>query len=161
MIENLRKYPVATVAVIAFYYGVGIIGLSIDNTRALFTALVPFTLLFSLYFLWLFQEGLNARFYLASLAILVLGFTVEVAGVNTGVIFGNYVYGKTLGVKLWDTPLMIGVNWLLLIISCRALVEKFISNRWLKISVASAMMVIYDIALEPVAIRLDIVNWLG
>ncbi len=161
MIEIVRKYPVQTVAVIAFYYTVGIVGLSIPKTQSLFQALVPFTLLCSLYFLWLFQENLSMKVYLTGLAIFILGFLVEVAGVNTGVIFGEYEYGRTLGIKLWNTPLMIGVNWLLLIFSCRALTELFIRNRWLRIVAASLLMVIYDIVLEPVAIRLDMWNWFG
>jgi len=161
MIEVVRKYPVQTVAVIAFYYSVGIVGLSVPKTQSLFQALVPFTLLCSLYFLWLFQENLSMKVYLTGLAIFILGFAVEVAGVNTGVIFGEYEYGRTLGIKLWNTPLMIGVNWLLLIFSCRALTELFLRNRWLRIVVASLLMVIYDIVLEPVAIRLDMWNWFG
>jgi putative membrane protein len=161
MIEIVRKYPVQTIAVIAFYYTVGIFGLSIPKSQPLFQALVPFTLLCSLYFLWLFQENLNMKVYLTGLAIFVLGFLVEVAGVNTGVIFGEYEYGRTLGIKLWSTPLMIGVNWLLLIFSCRALTELYIRNRWLRIVAASLLMVIYDIVLEPVAIRLDMWNWFG
>ncbi len=161
MIEIVRKYPVQTVAVIAFYYTVGIVGLSFPKSQPLFQALVPFTLLCSLYFLWLFQENLSMKVYLTGLAIFILGFAVEVAGVNTGVIFGEYEYGRTLGIKLWNTPLMIGVNWLLLIFSCRALTELFLRNRWLRIVTASLLMVIYDIVLEPVAIRLDMWNWYG
>ena len=161
MIEVVRKYPVHTIAVLSFYYVVGVVGLSIGKTQPLFQALVPFTLLCSLYFLWLFQENLNLRVYLAGVAIFLAGFLVEVAGVNTGMIFGEYEYGKTLGFKLWNTPLMIGVNWMLLIFSCSALTGMFIRNRWLKIFISSLLMVIYDIALEPVAIRLDMWNWAG
>lgn len=159
MIENLRKYPVIIVVVISFYYLVGIIGLSIGNTRALFTALVPYTLLFSLYFLWLFHENPGPRLYLAALAIFITGFLIEVAGVNTGLIFGHYTYGKTLGFKILFTPLMIGVNWLLLIISCWTLTGLFLKNRWLRYTTGAFFMVIYDIVLEPEAIRLDMWSW--
>lgn len=161
MIENIRKYPVATVLSIGFYYLVGILGLSFERTMPLFQSMVPFTMLFSLYFLWLFDENLNLRIYLTALVIFLIGFLVEFAGVNTGVVFGVYVYGKTLGIKLWNTPLMIGVNWLLLIYSCWVLTGVFTGNRWLRYFAGSALMVIYDIALEPVAIRLDMWNWYG
>ena len=159
MIENVRKYPLATVIVISFYYLVGIVGLSIPVTESLFRALVPFTLLCSLYCLWLFHEQADLRIYLAGLAVFLTGFLVEAVGVNTGAVFGDYVYGKTLGVKIWNTPLMIGVNWLLLIYSCWALTGIFTGNRWLRYLAGSALMVLYDIALEPVAIRLDMWNW--
>jgi putative membrane protein len=161
MIERVRKYPVATVLVICFYYMVGIVGLSFEKTQLLFQALVPFTLLFSLYFLWLFHEGADRRIYITGFVIFLLGYLVEVAGVNTGVIFGDYVYGKTLGIKLWNTPLIIGVNWLLLIYSCWALTGIFTANRWVRYLAGSVLMVLYDIVLEPVAIRLDMWNWNG
>jgi putative membrane protein len=46
--------------------------------------------------------------------IAVAGFFIEAIGVNTGLIFGNYVYKTTLGWKFLETPLIIGVNWILL-----------------------------------------------
>ena len=161
MIENVRKYPVATVLVLCFYYMVGLAGLSLEKTQSLFQALIPFTLLCSLYFLWLFHEKADLRIYLTGLAIYLTGYLVESVGVNTGAIFGDYVYGKTLGIKLWNTPLMIGVNWLLLIYSCWALSGIFTVNRWLRYLAGSTLMVLYDFALEPVAIRLDMWNWHG
>lgn len=159
MIENVRKYPVATILILCFYYLVGLIGLCINKTQPIFQALVPFTLLFSLYFLWLFNERVDLKIYLTGLVICLLGYLVESVGVNTGAIFGDYIYGKTLGIKLWNTPLMIGINWLLLIYSCWALTGIFTGNRWLRYLAGSALMVLYDIALEPVAIRLDMWNW--
>jgi bisanhydrobacterioruberin hydratase len=161
MIEQLRKFPLATIIVISFYYLVGIIGLSVGKTQPLFQALVPFTLLFSLYFLWLFHEGPDLRIYLTGAGIFLLGFFIEAIGVNTGMIFGEYAYGRTLGFRILDTPLMIGVNWLLLIYSCWALTGIFTGNRYIRYFGGSVLMVLYDIALEPVAIRLDMWSWQG
>ncbi len=161
MIENIRKYPSGLIAFLSFFYLVGVAGLSWERTRPLFEALVPFTLLFSLYFLWLFHEQHNLRFYLAALGIFILGFLVEVAGVNSGMIFGHYIYGETLGVKLWNTPLMIGVNWLLLIYTSWVLTGHITENRWLRYALGGTAMVLYDVFLEPVAIRLDMWNWLN
>lgn len=161
MIENLRKYPSYTVTGLSVYYLVGIIGLSVDRTHTLFQSLVPFTLLFSLYFLWLFHEGGGVRFYLGAIVIFLAGFFIEVAGVNTGMIFGEYSYGKTLGIQVWNTPLIIGVNWLILIYSCRVLTAKYIGNRWWRYLAGAAILVIYDIVLEPAAIRLEMWSWAG
>lgn len=161
MIENIRKYPSALIAFLSFFYMVGIVGLSLERTQPLFQRLVPFTLLFSLYFLWLFHEKPTYRFYLVALVIYLAGFLVEVAGVNTGVIFGEYVYGRTLGIKLWNTPLMIGVNWLLLIYSAWVLTGFITSNPFLRYGLGGLAMVMYDVILEPVAIRLDMWNWHG
>ena len=159
MIENIKKYPTATAVVIALYYAVGIIGLSMEKTRPLFQGLIPFTLLLSMYFLWLFHEKPGKRIYLGWLIIFLLGFFIEVLGVNTGIIFGHYTYGKSLGFKIMETPIMIGVNWLILVYSCWALVGLFTSNRWLGALAGGVLMVLYDFALEPIAIRLDMWNW--
>ena len=161
MIENLRKYPVYTVAGLSVYYLVGIIGLSVDRTHLLFKSLVPFTLLFSLYFTWLFHEGSGMRIYIAALSVYLAGFLIEVAGVNTGILFGEYSYGKTLGIQLWNTPLIIGVNWLILIYACHIMTGKITRNRWLRYPAGAALMVIYDLVLEPAAIRLDMWSWTG
>ena len=161
MIEKLRKYPVTTVLIIAFYYGVGIFGLAYQATQSLFRELVPFTLICSLVLLILFNEDHSRKMYLAALVIFFLGFAIEVLGVNTGVIFGEYRYGGTLGIKLLDTPLMIGVNWLILIWSGWALTGVFFKNCLVRIIAGSGLMVCYDIALEPVAIKLDMWDWFG
>ena len=161
MIENVRKYPVHTVIAISVYYLVGIIGLITEQFQSLFKALVPYTLLFSLYFLLLFHEGSKVKIYVTAIIIILLSFLVEAIGVNSGVIFGHYVYGPTLGIKLWNTPLMIGINWLLLIYSCWVLTGLFTEKRWLRYLAGSLLMVFYDLALEPVAIRLDMWNWYG
>ena len=161
MIENVRRFPKAAIIVISVYYLVGIIGLTQDITFNLFKALVPFTLLCSLYFLWLFHEKNMARDYLYFLLIFILGFIIEAIGVNTGLIFGPYEYGRTLGFKLFETPLLIGVNWLLLTYSVLVLTGSFLKNKWLKYLVSAIFMVLYDIVLEPVAIRLDMWQWEG
>ncbi len=159
MIENIRRFPVGTAILIGIYYAVGVIGLGVESTRPFFQKLIPVTLLFSLYFIWLFHENPDRRFYLSWLIIFLLGFFIEVIGVNTGMIFGDYSYGKSLGIKLIDTPIMIGVNWLLLIYSCWALIGLFTGNRLLGALAGSSLMLLYDFALEPVAIRLDMWNW--
>jgi bisanhydrobacterioruberin hydratase len=159
MIENIRKHPVLATVVIAIYYTVGVFGLSLEKTRPLFQDLIPFTLLLSLFFLWLFHEKSGMRIYLGWLIIFLLGFFIEVLGVNTGIIFGHYAYGKSLGFKVLETPVIIGVNWLLLVYSCWALVGLLTANRWLGALAGGFFMVIYDIALEPVAIRLDMWSW--
>jgi putative membrane protein len=41
---------------------------------------------------------------------------LEVVGVKTGLIFGEYKYGSTLGIKLFEVPLIIGFNWVFVIL---------------------------------------------
>jgi bisanhydrobacterioruberin hydratase len=93
------------------------------------------------------------------LAVYLTGFTVEVIGIHTHVIFGEYRYGANLGIKFLETPLMIGINWVLLVYLTAAVVDY---RKWpaaVKIFVASAMMLVYDLVLEQVAPALDMWHW--
>lgn len=141
-------------------------------SRGLFTAITPLNLLFAL--LWLFWGKWPARqVIIAGSVIAVVSFLTEAAGVNTGEIFGVYTYGNTLGPKLLNTPLIIGLNWFLLIY-CTNVVSRQLwdmitgrkdeSRSGLKRSVfivvtGSLLMVFYDLLLEPAAVRLEMWSW--
>tara|TARA_B100000902_G_C27108333_1_gene812280 strand:+ start:33 stop:506 length:474 start_codon:yes stop_codon:yes gene_type:complete len=93
--------------------------------------------------------------------VYLFGFFVEVAGVKTGLLFGEYIYGTYLGVKFLEVPLIIGVNWLLLVFCTYGLAQKFFNNNFVKIIFASFLMVLLDLVIEPVAIKLDFWSWTG
>lgn len=149
------------VPVIIIYYGVGLIGMIIPYTRELFKWLTPFSLLLSIFLLYLYHDRFSIRFWITSLLVLSLGFILEAAGVETGVIFGEYRYGDTLGPELFHTPLLIGVNWLMLVYCSLYIARKFIETPYFRAIVAAAMMVVYDFALEPAAVYLDMWSWAG
>ena len=84
----------------------GALGLAIEASREFFQLLTPFNLLATAAIVFHFEEK-KTPYYIALLAITFLvGFGVEVAGVATGQIFGEYAYGATLGFKLWEVPLL-------------------------------------------------------
>lgn len=113
----------------------------------------------------------------ASLTVL-LGYLVEVIGVNTGLLFGNYNYGNLMGVKFFNVPLLIGLQWFVTIYCCGTIVN-FISKWSLKklremgeeekartktFSLSSFMdaallATFFDYLLEPVAQKLDYWQW--
>ncbi len=156
-----RPAPSLTGIILIIYYVVGIAGLSIPATRALFTMLTPFSLLMSLAVLMFYHNGWKTKYVFVFALIAVLGYLVEVAGVLTGDVFGAYTYGKTLGFKILDTPLMIGINWLMLIYCVHTILENTVWPWWLKVVAGASMMVIYDVIMEPVAISLDMWSWGG
>ncbi len=144
------------------FYLVGVAGMAFPGTRPLFTALIPFALLLSMGILLTYQPRLNDRKTLALFFLIFLaGFLVEMVGVNTGKIFGGYHYGAGLGLKVNGTPLMIGINWLMLTLAFADLTQRTGVRGWLTIPVASVGMVLYDLVLEQVAPYFDMWNWEG
>ena len=149
------------VPILILYFSVGVAGMIIPATRGLFQALTPFSLLASLALLLIHHHRYSLRFWLGSLSILLAGIAVEIAGVQTGLLFGAYTYGETLGPKIFHTPLMIGVNWLLLVYCSHSIVSRFVEDPFFKAVAGAVLMVIYDFALEPSAIAFDMWHWEG
>ncbi|MGM0567250.1 MAG: carotenoid biosynthesis protein [Bacteroidota bacterium] len=157
----ISKYSNTAKAVIGIVYLVGILGMSIPETRGLFQQLTPVNLLFAGFMLFLFHRPYSLKPALLFLLVFLGGFGVEVAGVQTGLVFGSYAYGEALGLKIAGTPLLIGLNWLMLIYMVYHLLQDLETSFFLKSIIGALMMVAYDLLLEPVAIRLDFWQWGG
>ncbi len=89
------------------------------------------------------------------------GWIAEYVGVHGGWLFGRYIYGDVLGPKLWAIPLVIGVNWILVVYSvCQSINSAAPHlNTFVKIVLASLSLVALDYLIEPVAIALDFWTW--
>lgn len=158
MISRLHnvKYVIVFISVI---YLVGIIGLWNTSTRQLFQALVPFNILLSVIVLLHFHKTWNRIAIFSMMAIFFAGFLIELTGVHSGKIFGEYEYGASLGFKIYDTPLIIGLNWLLLVYITHFTVHQIgISRPWIELTAAGIMTAI-DYLIEPVAIKYDFWHW--
>jgi putative membrane protein len=116
---------------------------------------------FSLVLLLLFHRPFTKRFALAMLAIGIVGWALECIGTNTGYIFGSYTYGNSLGPKFFGTPLSMVVNWMVSIYLVVMVLKPVIINSWRLALAGASFMVLYDILLEPVAIRLFMWSWLS
>ncbi len=153
--------PAYIIGFLILFYSVGIAGLLIPAQHDLFARLTPFGLLLNLSLLLLYHPGWNTRMVIFGLVVFFTGFLIEAVGVATGSIFGSYAYSPVMGFRLWDTPLIIGVNWLLLIYTTWDLVGRIRTSNLIRIFMAAALMVIYDLFLEPAAIKLDLWSWDG
>jgi putative membrane protein len=109
--------------------------------------------------LFYFHQEWNKKNIYYLLSIAVIGYLLEVAGVNTGMIFGAYQYGNALGVKLFQTPLLIGLNWLMLIYCAFVVSDKIYANKYVKAIIGALLLLAYDIILEPTAIKMDMWKW--
>ncbi|GAB2794874.1 hypothetical protein GCM10027275_44910 [Rhabdobacter roseus] len=145
--------------VFSLMYLAGLIGLQVPALQPLFRPLIPWNLLASVGLLLLFHTDWHRSFVLFAGVAFSLGFLVEVLGVHTGFPFGSYAYGPALGWKLWEVPLVIGTNWLMLVYASGSLCDRLAAPLVAKALAAAALMTGLDVLIEPVAIRLDFWQW--
>ncbi len=177
MIQQLvnTKDKLATGIAILFH-SVGLIGILFLN-QTYFTALTPFNIILSFALLIYTQTKKNKWFWLFMLSCFVLGFLAEYVGVNTAALFGEYEYGKVLGVKIVNVPLIISINWFVIIYCCgisiytmlHKLTEKLAAETGVTkpttvkiISVivdGATLAVFFDWIMEPVATKLNFWKW--
>lgn len=144
---------------LAASYLAGLIGLLLPQTRLLFQALTPFHLLLTAGLLFWFHKGWNKAFLFFCAAAFLVGFGVEVLGVHTGAVFGEYWYGGAFGPKVLEVPLLIGLNWLVLVYCCGVLCERLPLALPLKASLGAALMVGLDFLIEPISAQYDFWYW--
>lgn len=154
-----EKKVFLAVAVLLIFHAVGLYGLAFSDNPAYFRALSPLNLLLTAGLLFAFHKTWNQTFLIFALVVFLVGFASEIIGVHTGLLYGNYVYGAALGFKLFDIPLIIGLNWLLLVYSTGVLLQPFRLPWYLKALISAGLMVLLDMLIEPVAAVLDFWTW--
>jgi bisanhydrobacterioruberin hydratase len=176
VIKNFSKDQVAT-AIALLFHTIGLVGILIFKSDFIIRS-TPFNLLLSFALLIWTQKEKNRYFYLFIAIVFMAGFAAEVVGVNTGLLFGNYSYGSILGVKWQQVPLMIGINWAIIIycsgISVTILLRRIIRPdtesipqppKILKsmsvITDGATLAVLFDWIMEPVAVKLGFWKWDG
>jgi putative membrane protein len=148
-----------TAAFFVIFYVVGIVGMLLPFSFPLFVKLIPVALLLSSAALAFFHTYYNTKTIVIFISIYLIGFFVEVAGVNTGLIFGVYFYGESLGFKIFNTPLIIGLNWLLLVYITASVLEFTNWHSFAKVFFASTIMLGYDLVIEQIAPVLKMWHW--
>ncbi|MEE4286708.1 MAG: carotenoid biosynthesis protein [Mariniphaga sp.] len=113
------------------------------------------------FLIWFHQPKFTKKMLVVFGIIFIFSFLVEAIGVKTGLIFGEYIYGNGLGLKLFETPLMIGLNWLMLIYCTQIIAERISEDQTIRLFFAPFLMVIYDLVLEQAAPLLGMWSWAG
>lgn len=157
MAITFNKNQIAPALLILFHL-VGVIGL-LSPYKDLVLQLTPINLILSTVLLLSLQIEFKPSFWIFCLIIFLSGFFLEVAGIHTGVIFGNYKYGQTLGIQFLNVPLVMGFNWLMLIYSAGVIFEPLKTNKYIKSLLGAGLLVVLDLLLEPVAIKYDFWIW--
>jgi len=132
----------------------GILGI-ISTASNWFLALTPLYLFLNFLIILLCLKDQKVRILKGISVPFILGFITEVLGVNFGLIYGSYTYGENLGLKIFEVPLIICLNWSLLTI-VSADFGKFITrNKGLRILSGSLLMILLDFLIEISAPRFD------
>lgn len=156
--KNLNiKYPILFLYII---FSVGIAGHLIQATQNIMLFLTPITLLISgtvVLFFSLVEEKNKLLLWVAFTYLAT--FSLEAIGVATGAIFGFYKYGETLGLSFLNVPVIIGFNWVLVILGSIAISSLITQNILLRALIIALLAVGFDYILEPIAIKLDYWQW--
>ena len=120
-----------------------------------FSPFTPYTLLLTCFVFLIHSPVAVKKFIFAFFSVAFLGFIIEVIGVKTGLIFGEYSYGNGLGIKLLEVPLIISINWAMLIFAGITTVSRIFANKITVLIVASLLVTGIDLLIEQVAPKLD------
>lgn len=154
---------------------VGLLGILFVN-RYRFIVLTPINLLIMAGLLLQTRSDKNYWLHIFFVVCWIAGMAAEITGVKTGLLFGDYRYGKWLGPAFAGVPLLIGVNWFI-IVYCSAAVADFILNRnkkqkpltygyqrkpvFLFCLIGALLATFFDWVMEPAAIDLGFWIWKG
>ncbi|WP_223652420.1 carotenoid biosynthesis protein [Hymenobacter psoromatis] len=146
---------------IVLFHITGFLGLAFSQDKAFYLKYTPLTLLLSAGLLAAFQLERGLLFWLFVMQAFLLGMVAEVVGTNTGLLFGHYTYGATLGPQYMGAPWLIGLNWVITTYLAGILAAYLPLPWWGRVLVGAALMVGFDLCVEPVAGRYDFWHWTG
>jgi len=148
-------------SVLRAWYIVGILGFALPFSRPVFQMLIPLSLLLLAAVFLLYHEARTTRLWVVLAFIFLAGFGVEVAGVRTGVIFGVYHYGPSLGPKLFEVPVIMGLNWVIMIYGGAAISAALIRHPLPGSLVSAGLITASDYFIEHFALLSEMWFWEG
>jgi putative membrane protein len=175
----IRRHKNTIVVSIALLFHIsGAIGM-FTSSRDWFIRLTPLNLLLMMALLLWTQNGISKGFIAFFCICFITGMGVETIGVHTGWLFGQYEYGTVLGVRWNGVPLLIGVNWFIMVYCAGINMSKTIRNwhqankgekrpwmsevqqRIIAFIDGALIVTVFDWIMEPVAVKLGFWTWLG
>lgn len=147
-----------SIVLLILLHGVGVLGIGFQLKPDLVTLSWMNLLLTALLMLWNKTEK-PKPFYCFLFLVLLLGLSVEIIGVATGFPFGSYYYGDALGWKVWGVPVVLGVNWWILVYASIHTAAFLTKNKTYRIILPPALMLAVDTVIEPLCATLDFWYW--
>ncbi len=153
-----RQHILTGIAIL--FHLIGLLGIAVFKSE-LISFTTPFHLLL-MFGLLVFSYDSNRWVFIKwAIVAYLCGFWAEWVGVHTGWLFGSYSYGDVLGAKWLEIPLIIGVNWIVVVAGAIAIATRITKRTWWMPVCAATIATAYDWLLEPVAIRLEYWQWAG
>lgn len=142
-------------------YAVGIVGVYLP-LHPDFLLLTPLNLLFSMGVVLYYHPKRSLELIYGLVLVYFGSWLLECVGVQTGLLFGNYAYGPVLGPKVLATPLMIGINWVMLVYAMAALAWAWLPRVSAngQAMVGASLMMSLDFLIEPVAVHYNFWKWI-
>ncbi|MCW3071015.1 MAG: carotenoid biosynthesis protein [Bacteroidetes bacterium] len=159
MQEQKNKRVLISSLILVIVHLSGIIGIH-TFYRDVFLALTPFNLVLSAGLLLYNHKEFNRSFFIFMLVVFFGGFFIEAAGVFTAIIFGAYRYDDSLGWQLLNVPVVIGINWFMLVYCAGVISSKLKANTFLKSLSGAALLVLLDVLIEQSAHTYGFWSWL-
>lgn len=126
----------------------------LSDQKDFFLSSSPYVLTVTL-FLLILNNSIDKKLLTRLFFIFLLGLSVEIIGVNYSFFFGEYKYGDNLGIKIFNVPIVIGINWVLLIILTGNFADRIFPKSIIrKVVFGSVMMILLDLLIEISAPKL-------
>jgi bisanhydrobacterioruberin hydratase len=159
MQERKNKRFLISVIILVIVHLAGLLGLH-SSYHDLFLSLTPFNLILSASLLLINHKEFNRSFIIFMIIVAYCGYLIEVLGVRTGMIFGHYWYEETLGWSLLYVPVVIGVNWFMLVYAAGVISNRIRQNIFIKCAIGSVLLVLLDLLIEQSAHKYHFWSWL-
>lgn len=173
---QVNKQWIAFFTALLFHVS-GLIGMC-TGYREWFIAHTPLNLCLMAVLLIVTHTRRNAGFWLFALLVYLAGMWVEVVGVNTQQLFGHYTYTPVMGRQWQGVPLLIGVNWFVVVYCCGTTAQLLLnklpvstgaqtrpSSRYggalLMMLSGGLLATLFDWIMEPAAVKLGLWVWPG
>lgn len=161
-----RLYARSVAFVLAVLFAMGAIGHAIPAALPWMLWLTPgFSLLTGVLVATPSVVAGGWRFVAWMAAAYAFAFLIEVAGVASGAIFGDYSFGPTLGWSWRGVPWLAGFNWVMVLNGAVCIAARGvpagagIARKPLIMLLAGLIVAGFDFLMEPVAVRLDYWHW--
>lgn len=107
----------------------------------------------------LVNEPKSNKSVLLFLTIFFFGYLIELIGIQTGWLFGNYYYQPAMGPMLMATPIIIGATWYAVVVGAANIARNIKASIIGRSLLAGLFAVFLDFFIEKVAIAYGFWNW--